>query len=116
MSRRYNVTNGNMTVSNVYAYSNTNKWEAGAIVSIKMEGEIPSKHILAGTLKFKIYELGVRYFIDAGEWPRRALAPARGSFLTPDDDVCVCVCVQATSRTSSATTRGAILRTASRCT
>lgn len=60
---KYNVTNGAMVIDSVTATSTTGSWQAGASVTISMTGEIASKHILAGTLKWKIYEMGVRYFI-----------------------------------------------------
>lgn len=66
---QYNVSNGNMTIDSVTCTSNTNKWEAGAVVTVTMKGSIPSKHILAGTLKYKIYESFVQYFIASGNFP-----------------------------------------------
>ena len=66
---KYNVTNGAFTIDSVTAVSSTGSWQAGAAVTVTMTGEIESKQIVAGTLKYKVYEMGVRYFIDQGFSP-----------------------------------------------
>lgn len=66
---KWNATNGNMTINSVSVTSSSDEWIAGNKANVNITGTIANKHILAGTLKFKIYELYVQYFIDSGFFP-----------------------------------------------
>jgi hypothetical protein len=61
----YTSTNGNFTVASVTMSSATGHWTANETVTIKVSG-VSKKIILAGVVKFQVYESFVKSFVSSG--------------------------------------------------
>jgi len=61
----YTATNGNFTVASVTMSSTTGHWIAGETVTIRASG-VSKKIILAGVVKFQVYESFVKSFVASG--------------------------------------------------
>lgn len=64
----YNVTDGDFAISKVVMESATGAWGPGATAKVVFLGESFVK-LTAGTLRWKIYEAGMKYFVGQGSTP-----------------------------------------------
>lgn len=65
---KHNCTNGNFTVDNVQFYTDSGVFEPQALAHVTLKGNT-LKQIDAGTVKYQIYEGGVRSFIQSLNFP-----------------------------------------------
>lgn len=65
----WRAENGNFTVALVNMYTASGAWKVGETAHVVVRGEIPSKRISAGTVKYQVWENYVEHFVAQGNSP-----------------------------------------------